>query len=198
MTRFLKLFFAVVAGSLATACTTTPALHVIGVYEGQTPHGADDRPWWAKCGYGYDEEEQQLDAVPELSFSDCGDFDTLHPEKQIAVSVTDKSRPMVLALTAYERTLWVVSLQRGVKLTKVILAGYHSQRVSGIPPETPTETYTYDPSPCERCWQGKGNFYSYERPPGQLRDITGLEITSFQGRYSGTAFSIFPGIRKVE
>jgi hypothetical protein len=32
-----------------TGCATTPALHVIGVYEAQTPPSIDDGPWWAKC-----------------------------------------------------------------------------------------------------------------------------------------------------
>ena len=197
MTRFLQPFLATVAALLATGCVTTPALHVIGVYEGQTPPGGDDRPWWAKCNDGQNEEQPR--AVPTPPSIECHQkYAGMSTEKEIAVSVSDDSRPIVLAFTAYDRTLWVVSLKSGVKLTKVILAGYHSQRVSGIPPETPIETYTHDPSPCKRCWQGAKYFYSYEGAPGQLREITGLEVTSFQGQYKGTAFSIFSRIEKVE
>ena len=197
MTRFLQLFAVILVGLVATGCATTPALHVIGVHEGQTPPGVDDRPWWAKCND--DQKDKQPSAVTRPPSIECHQkYAGKHTEKEIAVNVSDDSRPVVLALTAYDRTLWKVSLKRGVKLTKVILAGYHSQRVSGIPPETPIETYTYDPSPCERCWQGVKYFYSYQGPPGQLKEITGLEVTSFQGRYKGTEFSILPGIKKIE
>lgn len=197
ITRLLQLVAVTLTGLVATGCASTPALHVIGVYEGQTPPGVDDRPWWAKCND--DQKDKQPSAAPASPSIECHQkYARKHTEKEIVVNVSDDNRPIVLALTAYDRTHWKVSLKGGVELTKVILAGYHSQRISGIPAETPIETYTYDPSPCERCWQGAKYFYSYESPPRQLKEITGLEITSFQGRYKGTEFSIFPGIRKIE
>jgi len=203
MTRFLKFFAATLLGLVATGCASmqapdvTPALHVIGVYEGQTPSGTDDRPWWAKCND--DQKDKQPNTVHATPSIECHQkYAGKHAEKEILINVSDDSIPIVLALTAYDRTLWKVSLKRGVKLSKVILAGYHSQRVSGIPSDTPIETYTYDPSPCEHCWQSAKYFYSYEKPPHQLKEITGLEVTSFQGRYKGDSFSIFHGIKKVE
>lgn len=195
--RFLLLGTVILADLVATGCATPPALHVIGVYEGQTPPGIDDRPWWAKCN---DDQKDQHSGAASISPSiEChrkyaGKF----AEKEVVVNVSDDNRPIVLALSAYDRTFWKVSLKKGVILTRVILAGYHSQRVSGIPSEIPIETYTYDPSPCDRCWHGAKYFYSYQAPPGQLKEITGLEVTSFQGRYKGTEFSIFPGIKEIE
>ena len=62
MTRFLQLFAVILLGLLAAGCATTPALHVIGVYEGQTPPGVDDRPWWAKCNDG--QKDKQPRSVP--------------------------------------------------------------------------------------------------------------------------------------
>jgi len=35
-------------------------------------------------------------------------------------------------------------------------------------------------------------FYSYKNPPERLKEITGLDVTSFQGRYKETEFFIFP------
>ncbi len=156
---YLQLLAVVLISHMITGCATTPALHVIGVYEGQPPSGVDD------------------------------------VEKEVVVTLGDDSKPVVLALTAYDRTLWKLDLKTGVKLIKVILGGYHSQRVVGISAETPVETYTYDPSPCEQCWQGTGYFYSYEQPPERLKDITGLRVTSFQGRYQAAEFSILPAIK---
>lgn len=194
MKRLFQLTAVMVYVALTGGCSTTPALHVIGVYEGQTPPSADDRPWWAKCG---DNTKDGRPSAPNPSIECHRNYAGTRAEKEVAVHVSDDSRPMVLALTAYDTTVWKVTLKEGVKLTKVILGGYHSQRVSGIPLETPIETYTRDPSPCDRCLQGATYFHSYQQPPHQLKEITGLEVTSFQGRYREGSFSIVPGIGNV-
>ena len=170
----------------------TPALHVIGIYEGQTPPGVDDRPWWAKCND--DLKEKQKNSVPApLPFPsiECHQkYSKITTEKIVIVNVNDINRPVVLALTANNKTLWRVRLAEGVNITKVILAGYHSQRVLGLLPDTPIETYTYDPSPCAQCRVGKIHFNSYEKAPEELKEITGLNVTSFHGDYKGAEFSI--------
>lgn len=196
MKRLFQSITVMIFLALTVGCSTTPALHAIGVHEGKTPPGVDDSPWWAKCN---DSKSDSRSSVPSPPSIECHQkYAGIHAEKEVTVHVGDNSKPIVLALTAYDKTYWKVTLKEGVKLIKVILGGYHSQRVSGIPAEVPIETYTYDPSPCERCWQGAKYFYSHEKPPHQLKEITGLEVTSFQGRYKGSDFSIFPGIKKVE
>ncbi|HWQ95062.1 MAG TPA: hypothetical protein VN418_06160 [Gammaproteobacteria bacterium] len=154
MTRLFYLISILAFGLLVSGCTTTPALHVIGIYEARA--------------------------------------------KEVVVNITDDTRPVVLALTAYDKTLWKVNLKDGVKLKRIILAGYHSQHVTGLPPNTPIEVYTYDPSPCELCWQGPYiiHYSSYQEPSVELRKITGLDVTSYQWLYQGVEFSIFPGMKK--
>lgn len=167
-----------------------PALHVIGVYEGETPPGGDDRPWWAKCGKGdpgvmsREDKEQCFKRYAGQKL-----------EKEVYVDVSDTSRPIVLAFTAYDKTHWKVRMSPGVDVKRVILGGYHAQRISGVSNKTPIEVFTYDSTSCPLCAQSGRYFYSYESPPLQLREITGLEVTSFQGRYKGSFFSIFPGIK---
>lgn len=180
---------------------STPALHVIGVQEGRIPPSAVSM--FAKECQNTQKSAPVGMAPPAPNspfLSDkCGKLSAdIGNRKEVIVNVTDGTRPIVLALTAYNKTSWKVSLTKGVTLTKVILGGYHSQQISGIPPKTPIEVYTYDPSPCKQCWQGSKFFYSYEKPPEELKEITGLEVTSFQGRYSGSEFSIFPGMKKFE
>jgi len=180
---------------------STPALHVIGVHEGRIPPSAV--AMFAKKCQNTQKSTPANMAPPSPNnavLSDkCGRLRAdIGSNREVVVNVTDDTRPIVLALTAYNKTSWKVSLKKGVTLTKVILGGYHSQQVSGIPPKTPIEVYTYEPSPCKQCWQSSKNFYSYEKPPVELKEITGLEVTSFQGRYSGSEFSIFPEMRKFE
>lgn len=168
------------------AAGLAPALHVIGVHEGQPRPGSDNRPWWAKCKENPETANSQMACHMRYASE--------RTEKDVRVNISDSSRPIVLALSAYDMTLWTVNLQPGVVLKKVILSGYHSQRIVGTPPDMRVETYTYDPSPCDRCWQGDKNFYSHSAVPLELKAITGLDAASFQGRYVGTEFSIFPGI----
>lgn len=197
MLRLISLLGLFLAGLILTGCaTTTPALHVIGVYEGQASAAVDDRPWWKKCN---DNQQDGADVIPARPTIECHQKYAGQPaEKEVIINVSDTTRPVVLALTAYDKTLWKVELNEGVQLTKVILAGYHAQRISGVSADVPIEVYTYDPSPCDQCWQGQKYFYSYKHPPKQLQEITGLEVTSFQGRYKGSEFSIFSEIKEIE
>lgn len=157
-----------------------PELHVIGVYEGTYPED-DDRPWHAKCdGLGLMDCHQKMTQRKRA----------MGGEVVVNVSITDT--PLVLAFSAYDKTKWVVKLEKGVILDKVILSGYHPQSIEGIPEDTPIEVYTYEPSPCPKCYQGSVYFYSYKTVPDKLTTITGMSATTRQGMYKGKEFSIFP------
>ena len=173
-----------------------PALHVVGVYEGKTPPGVDDRPWWARCEptTGSTPSPEAVQAARlECHRKHAGE----RVEKEVSVDLSDTTRPIVLALSAYSKTNWKVKLAPGVELQRVILSGYESQRITGLPESMPIETFTYEASPCPRCVQGGRHFHSWESPALPLREITGLEVTSFQGKYKGESFSIFPGVTTV-
>ena len=198
MKQLFQLLMIVLASQIITGCATTPALHVIGVYEGQTPPGSDD-------SQSIRQRIKNLRVIPPTTASARPGIINArrapiapppHLEKEIIVKISDDTKPIVLVLTAYEKTLWKVSIEEGVRLVKVILGGYLSQRVTGLPPGTPIEVYTHEPSPCDNCWQSPEYFYSYKTPPKELKKITGLPVTSFQGKYTGSEFSIFQGIKQ--
>ena len=198
MKQLFQLLLIVLASQITTGCATTPALHVIGVYEGQTPPGSDN-------SQGVDPRIKNLRVIPPTTASDSPGViytrrapvaSSSHPEKEVIVKISDDTEPIVLVLTAYDKTLWKLSIGEGVRITKVILGGYHSQRVTGLPPGMPIEVYTHEPSPCDNCWQSPEYFYSYKTPPKELKKITDLPVTSFQGKYTGSEFSIFQGIKQ--
>ena len=115
----------------------------------------------------------------------------------VNISITNKS--IVLALSSYAKTKWIIKAEKTVDIEKIILSGYHSQSVIGVPNTIPIEVYTYDNSPCLHCYQGNSYFYSYKSPPSsKLKKITGLEITSWQGKYRGREFSIFPNMKTLK
>jgi hypothetical protein len=164
----------------------TPELHVIGVYEGTDPED-DGKPWWSECNTS--------------NVLICHSKMTERKRKiggEVNVNISIEKTPIILALTAYDKTKWTINTKQGVKIKKVILAGYHEQSIQGIGSSIPVEVYTYDTSYCEKCFQGQGHFYSYKASPSQLQKITGLSPTSFQGRYTGKEFSIFPEMNRLE
>lgn len=115
-----------------------------------------------------------------------------YTQKQVKVHVSYQIKPIILALMAYEPTLWSVEVADGVIVERVILAGYHAQQLEGIRDGVPTEVYTYDPSPCAACRQDLRYFYAYDRSHPRLTEITGKNPSSFQGRYTGKDFAIPP------
>jgi len=163
---------------------TNPEVHAIGVYEGTDPED-DDRPWHAKC------ESQDMLSCHRKMTQRKRDV-----AGQVVINVSITERPLILAFTAYDKTNWIVKAEEGVVIERVILGGYHAQSIEGVPKETSIEVYTYDSSPCPRCYQGNEYFYSYKSVPPQLSKITGLPVESWQGKYRGQEFSIFTGIKE--
>lgn len=176
---------------------STPALHAIGIYEG-APKDSDNSLLSDKCNSDLSGKQKHAPPasalVPLPPSSKC----FAKVEGDVIVNITDNTKPIVLALMAYNNNHWKVRLGKGVNITKLILAGYHSQRVSGLAADIPVETYTYDQSPCAKCQKGAGYFYAYESPPAQLKEITGLDPSSFQGGYTGDEFFIFPDMKIVK
>lgn len=116
----------------------------------------------------------------------------IHVADGTVVKVTDKSRPIVLALCAYNPSKWTIQLAPGVRLRRVIVGGYHSQKVVGVPEGTPLSIYTYE--------DGTGGFHAYKKDEPEyakaarkLRDVTGLDVTTFQGAYQCSRTPIVVG-----
>ena len=165
----------------------TPELHAIGIYEGADMED-DGGPWWSKCETG--EPSIQCHRKMIKRKQEAGGA--------VIVNVSITGKPLILSFSSYDKTKWMVKAEKNVIIERIILSGYHPQSVTGVPDDTLVEVYTYESSPCRSCYQGSGYFYSYKAPPlSKLKEITGLDVTSWQGRYTGKEFSIFPGIKRV-
>ena len=116
------------------------------------------------------------------------------PTGAIEVKVERQNKPIILALSAYEPVRWNITAAPGAIISKIILNGYHNQTISGIS-GIPVEEYTYD---------GTGNYlgnFMYKwgsvsestNTPSlvtKLEQINQANLTSFQGCYRGTSFSL--------
>ncbi|MEG4456562.1 hypothetical protein [Microcoleus sp. N9_A1] len=141
-------------------------LHVIGVYEANADHGNRD-----------------------LSKSALA-----KPSQRIEIKVERRNKPIILALSAYEPVQWNITAEPGAIIEKIIVNGYHNQTVSGVL-GIPVEEHSY-----EETGDSLGDFiYKWGATAESSNTsslVTKLEqrnrtsLTSFQGCYRGTNFSI--------
>lgn len=103
----------------------------------------------------------------------------------VPIHVKATARPIVLVLSSNESVRWEIKAVDGAKLKRVIVGGYHPQLVVGT--AVPVQMYVYDdPRNVDRFY-----FYAYQRDKENfpklvdcVRDLTELDITSFQGARS--------------
>ncbi len=146
--------------------------------------------------------EKGIDHAPELhvvGFYEPGRRFDREPGQVGSVSVCIKpsQKPMVVALTAYESTHWKVALEPDANVAAVILSGYHSHRVEGVPADVPLIKMSYDDG-------SRNYFYGYDEKDrdfhemlDRARKVTGLEVLTFQGSYTplaGTVYRIRPAV----
>lgn len=112
----------------------------------------------------------------------------------IEVKVERQNKPIILALSAYEPLNWNVTVEPGAVIEKILVNGYHNQTISGVT-GIPIEEHSYD-----ETGDYLGNFiYKWDattestNTPSlvtKLEQINHTKLTSFQGCYRGTSFTI--------
>jgi hypothetical protein len=99
----------------------------------------------------------------------------------VVVEVQKTQKPIILVVCSYNRIVWKIQPHQGAEILQVMASGYHQQRVEGA--SFPVMTYSYD--------ENSPFFYtSGSKTPTdpyilvRVRELTGKEITSYQGRDS--------------
>lgn len=117
------------------------------------------------------------------------------PEK-VTVHVSLTHRPMILVLSAFEPVQWHVMALPEAQIQQIIVAGFHIQEVTGT--VAPILFRTYEGPPTSAG--DKSFFYAYKQDDkhytdmaDKLRQLTGMEITTFQGQYRYNGRPIFVG-----
>ena len=107
---------------------------------------------------------------------------------QVEVEVRPTDKPIVLALASYMSVLWNVKIDPQARVKAVIIGGFNEQQFEGIPADIP-------------LLAGRAVVFGYELSPASsvpgippigeaLKNLTGLPIHTFQGRYSGSSFVV--------
>jgi hypothetical protein len=112
------------------------------------------------------------------------------------VRLTRRGAPVILALSSYEPVVWRITLDPGVELERVVVAGYYRQRVEGIG-TIPVEITTWQDDRRTPFFTYRKDSAEYVRAHRALRGMTGIGVTTFQGRYTAPArgFEVGPGSR---
>lgn len=111
----------------------------------------------------------------------------------VDVQVTYSGAPIILVLSAYDRVLWKVSVEKNVQLKKVVVSGFHEQRVQGLP----------DSVQVQHLWRGRPDakpFYAYtfkesnaRQAAETIQEITKRPVTTLLGSYRGEGFRFVVG-----
>lgn len=65
------------------------------------------------------------------------------------VVVNSPKEPVILALAAYDPSIWHISWTKDTQIAAVVVSGYHTQKVAGLPEGVPVLSSTYeDKGPC--------------------------------------------------
>ena len=107
-----------------------------------------------------------------------------HPQGQVTVNVGGTGRA-VLVLTAYEPVKWTV-VPRGVFVDHILLYGYYDQEVVA-PPGTRVYTNLQSSVPATYAYKKDEK---YTRLARAVREITGRDPDTFQGKYRAGTFSV--------
>lgn len=104
------------------------------------------------------------------------------PQQVAEVNVSYKAQPIVLVLCGNEKIHWKVSLEKGVRLHRVVLGGLRSQTVEGVPKGTPIDLQFHKaPGNATISYAGSEQTGKGQRFARQLKAVYDLPIATFFG-----------------
>lgn len=138
---------------------------------------------------------------PELLL--IGVYETLTPHYDVlgnhlqgnaTVHITNGGeKPIVLALSSYEPTLWNIDIAPGVNVSQIILNGYYNQALSGVGGNllvTNKSGLGNYLAACGYSWPYNGGGCDTNYLKSRLESFTGLTLSTFAGAYRATDFTV--------
>ncbi|WP_026471814.1 hypothetical protein [Alkanindiges illinoisensis] len=166
---------------------------VIAVHDPSSTEETDDRNLFAIC-----EALEGYNQANSNQASMCADYAYWHPSSpytnfSVEIEIADQIPPTILILNAYNNAVWDVHT-KSKNIKAIILTGYESQKIKGLPFDIPVFINTYEESFCRGCIKlNYPYFYSYqltEKLKKSVKEITGKDDFTFQGGYHGSYFYI--------
>jgi Tfp pilus assembly protein PilF len=115
-------------------------------------------------------------------------------DDRVFVEVKPTREPIILVLSGYFGAQWNLEFAPKANVRQIIVAGYFEHSVDGVPDDIPLEMITYfpkgDSSREDYFWAYSWHTQYGRKLRSRLKEITGSEITTFQGEYSGDRFVV--------
>ena len=109
---------------------------------------------------------------------------------RVRVTVHPRPHPVVLALSAYEPIEWDIEVEPGAVLRRIVVQGYEAPILEGVPDGVDVQQVPG----CDHSYgwevQHLSSDSDYRDLIADLRNLTGLTETSFQGCYTGDHFDV--------
>ncbi|HZL91575.1 MAG TPA: hypothetical protein VFB96_24610 [Pirellulaceae bacterium] len=135
--------------------------------------------------------------IAEAEIHVIGVYESGAADGRVVVRIESAARPVVLVVCARETVQWHVQPAKGVELLKIIASGHHPQKVLGTAARVQSLSVEGDETPEARerafyTYRNSGLLYDAMRE--RVKELTGKEPTTFQGRYDaeGKPFVIGP------
>ena len=116
-----------------------------------------------------------------------------HQATTIQVAVNEPQAPVALLLGAYEPTVWSVGWSPGTRIVAVVVTGYHRQRITGLPADTPLLVSSHEDrlNPLSRQVFGRTVDMAYPASDGRVLVGSSLGSTSLQTAANAVAADSF-------
>ncbi len=116
------------------------------------------------------------------------------PRGLAEVLVTDTSSPIILCVCAYNSLKWSIRAAEGVRLQKVIIAGYEPQSVREVPDGVPVKGRLQNQTGSRYRFDAYSRAADWIVVDRHLRQLTGLAVSTRQGmyRYEGPPLVVGP------
>jgi hypothetical protein len=114
------------------------------------------------------------------------------------VEVQPTGRPIVIAVCAYSRVKWELRVAPGADVKRVLVGGYESQEITGVPNGIPVEIHTYEGTPRSENYFCRFGMPTPSMEVGddvKLKTLTQLDITTLliDRWYRGQSIVVGPG-----
>ena len=151
----------------------------------------------ASCGPGGYEPSSHIGICAPTELHIVGQYEAAD-DGESEVEITRTASPIVLVLSSYEPTRWLLNIGPGVQLTQIIINGYEASNLAN-PPEGVEVLDLTGPgrylSACAYVWPGDDQGCDTQSLVRGAERQTGLTLTSFQGCYSGAGFILRDSVR---
>lgn len=109
----------------------------------------------------------------------------------VEVTIQPTGKPIILALAAYNETIWKLKIEKGADVKAVLIGGYFEQEVDGLPESIPVKFESHFPLPSkEHFWGHKKDSIEYPKLLTRLKELSSLNPSTTQLADAASSFTI--------